>query len=302
MVKNGPPNLPYHSPAPAPELQSWLALVVGNTRLHWAEFRGDRLLAQWHTRHLTTAEVSALAGSGFAPQAWMTYQAGKEPVPAQPLGSIPVYGASVVPTQTALWSTYPQWHAIALTDIPLDSLYPTLGIDRALNLWAAGRRYGWPVLVVDAGTALTFTAGDQQALVGGAILPGITLQFQALGQQTATLPRLAPEVDEGDGQGRAPGGRRWATDTPTAIRSGIHHGILATVLDYTTAWDRDYPQGQVVITGGDGGWIYAQLQQRLGDRPAFATQPDSLSDRIHHCTALTFWGIQQYRASDRSNP
>ena len=260
-------------------------------------------MAQWHTRHLTAQEIKTLVASGFAPAFWATYQAGREPLPTRSLGPIPLYGASVVPAQSELWGTDAQWHAITLTDIPLNDLYPTLGIDRALNLWAAGSRYGWPVLVVDGGTALTFTAGDQQAIVGGAILPGISLQFKALGEQTASLPVLKPQEASGDGPlGPTPEGHRWATDTPNAIRSGICHGILATVLDYMTAWGQNYPQGPVVITGGDGAWIYDQLQQRLGDRPAFDLRPDALSNRVHHCPELTFWGIQQYRAIERSQP
>lgn len=47
------------------------------------------------------------------------------------------------------------------------------------------------ILVIDAGTALTFTAADaDQRLVGGAILPGLGLQRSSLAQKTATLPRV----------------------------------------------------------------------------------------------------------------
>lgn len=48
---------------------------------------------------------------------------------------------------------------------------------------------GWPVMVVDCGSALTFTAGDKEGkLGGGAILPGVRLQLAALGTRTAQLP------------------------------------------------------------------------------------------------------------------
>lgn len=44
-------------------------------------------------------------------------------------------------------------------------------------------------MVVDCGSALTFTAGDKQGrLGGGAILPGVRLQLVALGTRTAQLP------------------------------------------------------------------------------------------------------------------
>ena len=39
-------------------------------------------------------------------------------------------------------------------------MYPTLGIDRALALYSAGSTFRFPVLVIDAGTALRFTGAD----------------------------------------------------------------------------------------------------------------------------------------------
>jgi len=61
-------------------------------------------------------------------------------------------------SQTALWQTYPDVHVITLNQVP--PVYPTLGIDRALALWGAGETWGWPMLVIDAGTALTLTGAD----------------------------------------------------------------------------------------------------------------------------------------------
>ena len=72
---------------------------------------------------------------------------------------------------------------IGLEDIPLEGLYPSLGVDRALALWGAGATWGFPCLVIDGGTALTLTGGNGDGfLVGGAILPGLRLQLQSLGR------------------------------------------------------------------------------------------------------------------------
>lgn len=44
-------------------------------------------------------------------------------------------------------------------------------------------------MVVDCGSALTFTAADARGkLAGGAILPGVRLQLAVLGTRTAQLP------------------------------------------------------------------------------------------------------------------
>jgi len=66
-------------------------------------------------------------------------------------------GRPVVPNQRELWANYGNLRIITLKDIPLLDLYPTFGIDRALAVLGAGKKYGFPCLVIDAGTALTFT-------------------------------------------------------------------------------------------------------------------------------------------------
>ena len=59
-----------------------------------------------------------------------------------------------------------------------------------------GETGGFPMLVIDAGTALTFTGADaNQCLVGGAILPGLRLQLASLGQKTGQLPLLESKIN-----------------------------------------------------------------------------------------------------------
>lgn len=207
--------------------ETWLALMIGNSRLHWAEFSGEQQLKTWHSTH------------GIFP----------ESVPPNPL-----YFASVVPAQTRLLlNHFPQAQAITLKDIPLKNLYPTLGIDRALAVWGAGEKYGFPCLVIDGGTALTFSAaaGDRR-FMGGAILPGIGLQFRTLSKGTAELPKVNfPETLP----------TRWAMDTEGAIASGILHTVLAGIKDFIQAWQREYPQAAIALTGGDGAWLKQNLQQ-----------------------------------------
>jgi len=166
--------------------------------------------------------------------------------------------ASVVPAHTRHIQSYPALRLLTLGDIPLGQTYPTLGHDRALALWGAGCEYGWPVVVIDGGTALTLTGADGQGnLVGGAILPGLGLQWQSLGQNTAQLPRIPP----GDWADRAlilpP---RWARNPQEAIASGILYTLLAGLREFIAQWQEQYPHSPVVCTGGDSpllaqGWM-----------------------------------------------
>ncbi|HEY9861882.1 MAG TPA: type III pantothenate kinase, partial [Candidatus Obscuribacterales bacterium] len=162
----------------------------------------------------------------------------------------------------------------------LQHSYPTLGIDRALALWGAGEVYGWPVLVIDAGTALTFTGGAQRQLVGGAILPGLSLQVRALADKTAALPAIAlPETLP----------KRWANDTQGAIASGIVYMVLAGVMDFIQDWRQAFPGSAVVITGGDRTLLHQYLHQH-----------PELAAHIHIDPNLIFWGMQTCRTEPDS--
>lgn len=129
--------------------------MIGNSRLHWAWFIGETLQEAWDTEYLP-APIPPISPNPL------------KGAPSSPSPPLPLYLASVVPSQTALWQTYPDVRVITLDQIPLQGIYPTLGIDRALALWGAGETWGWPMLAIDAGTALTLTGADaNRCLVGG---------------------------------------------------------------------------------------------------------------------------------------
>lgn len=274
---------------PDPELAAqlnapWLALVVGNTRLHWGLFHQQELQGLWHTPHCTPEQAQQLIDQRFSAAGWRSLAAihpstielptALETISASTKSDLPLYCASVVPMQTALWQSYSACREVTLEDLPLPNLYPTLGIDRALNLLGAGDRFGWPILVIDAGTALTFTAGTSGQLLGGAILPGLATQFSALAQKTAALPP-APTPES-----LPP---RWAINTDDAMRSGIIYGTLATIADYVQTWRQQYTTGKVVLTGGDGAQLY-QWWCQLSPVEEIFVEP-----------ALTFWGLHCLR-------
>ncbi len=256
----------------------WLGLIIGNTRWHWGAFEGDRWLGGWHTRQLLAAEARSLLAAPLTAAAWLEVDptltlpefCGLQPMPE-------LWMASVVQAAGAWVAAYPALRRVALEQVPLGNTYPTLGIDRALALVGAGAVYGWPVLVIDCGTAMTFTAGAEQSLVGGAILPGLRSQFRALHTDTDQLPLM-----DGLSQGWP---QRWATDTTGAIASGILHTQLAGIRDFVRAWEKEYPGGTVVITGGDGQTILSGLQQQTPD----------LAQRIRLDLDLGFWGLRVCR-------
>jgi type III pantothenate kinase len=234
-------------------IQDWLILSIGNSRLHWAWFQDDRLLASWDTQHLDGTTIQWLVLSQFNFQKCKLLPAH---VTLPRWTTTPdLWIASVVPQQMLSWQQYLTVRPLKLDQIPLAGKYKTLGIDRALSLWGALTHHNGPALVIDGGTALTLTAADsRKTLIGGAILPGLQTQFKALKQSTAALPHLDAKSSLPD---------RWATTTAEAIQSGILHTVLAGLEDFILDWLQREPNSRILFTGGDGEWLYQQLEERL---------------------------------------
>jgi type III pantothenate kinase len=215
--------------------QIQIGLSIGNSRYHWAWFLDTKLQSSWDTAYLSIDRYL-----DFFPLD-LQQLISQERIS---IDRISIDLVSVVPSQTLIWQQLPHVRTIVLADIPLFNLYPTLGIDRALALFGAGEIYGYPVLVIDGGTALTITGvDDNRHLLGGAILPGLRLQSRALATGTAALPaiQLLPQLPP-----------RWSKDTPGAIASGILHTVSSGIGDFIRDWRQLYPESQIVFTGGDG--------------------------------------------------
>ncbi|HEY9696891.1 MAG TPA: pantothenate kinase [Trichocoleus sp.] len=241
----------------------WLALAIGNSRLHWGWFAEGKLQSTWDTPHLDAVEPGSIAS--------LIHTDCQLQIPLS--AHLPCYIASVVPSQTALWQQA-QAQLLSLSDVPLTGLYPTMGIDRALALWGAATKWKLPALVLDAGTAFTFTGADAEGrLVGGAISPGLQLQMRSLTEHTAALPLLNPEATLPP---------RWATSTPEAIQSGILYMVLAGVQDFIAAWITQFPDTSIVLTGGDSVLLWQCLKERSPE----------LSQRVAIDPHLIFWGMQ----------
>lgn len=114
----------------------------------------------------------------------------------------------------------------------------TLGIDRWLAIVAAYQRYLGPVLVVDAGSAITIDLiGPQGVHLGGYISPGLRLMREALWQGTAKV-----QVDRVESLNMLVPG----TCTQDAVNRGCLLAVVATIEKLAS----QYP-ASIVITGGD---------------------------------------------------
>jgi len=102
--------------------------------------------------------------------------------------------------------------------LPIENLYrkkKQLGQDRLLNAYAAAKLYKGPLIVIDAGTAITIDAvSKNNAFLGGIIFPGMNLLLSSLKEKTALLPGVKiKEAEELIG-----------TDTKSSILGGVVRG------------------------------------------------------------------------------
>lgn len=66
-----------------------------------------------------------------------------------------------------------------------------LGTDRLVNVYGGVKIYGAPLLIFDYGTALTCDFVSKKGVfLGGLIIPGPEISFNALSEQTALLPKI----------------------------------------------------------------------------------------------------------------
>ncbi len=137
---------------------------------------------------------------------------------------------------------------------PIKNAYKTpstLGQDRLAAAVEASYMYkGNNVLVIDAGTAITYELVDAQAnYLGGNISPGISMRFKALHQFTDKLPIIDRYGDLPD----------MGYNTETAIRAGVIHGVINEIRSYITSLTKTYPDIKIILTGGHTRYIESQL-------------------------------------------
>jgi type III pantothenate kinase len=140
------------------------------------------------------------------------------------------------------------------TSVPILNSYnspETLGRDRLAGVTGARQLFpGMDILVVDAGTAITYdliTAAGEY--LGGAISPGLTMRYKALNAFTGRLPLL-------DFSGDA---ALIGSDTESSLHSGVLNGILAEVEGIVKQYLSLYPALRVILTGGDHNYFDKRL-------------------------------------------
>ncbi len=118
-----------------------------------------------------------------------------------------------------------------------------VGADRIVNAVAVINLYGFPSIVIDFGTAITFDLINERGEYdGGAIFPGVKSSIEALFMKTAKLPLIELKPVKN------PVGK----NTVESIQTGIYNGFLSLINGMIDMYKNIYGQNtNIILTGGD---------------------------------------------------
>ena len=117
-----------------------------------------------------------------------------------------------------------------------------VGADRIVNAVGGIALHGYPLIIIDFGTATTFCVIDDEGRwIGGAISPGIGISAEALFQRASRLPRIELAKPE----------QVIGRNTVAGMQSGIIYGYVGLVDGIVNRIiEETGMQHKVVATGG----------------------------------------------------
>ncbi len=142
-----------------------------------------------------------------------------------------------------------------------------LGVDRWVAMIGAWAELESACVVVDAGTAVTIDAIDDDGQhLGGQILPGVRLMFEALAASTSDIPAVGGKL------AAASGLDMFGDTTSKAVQHGGWNAVAGAVdRAFTTLRSNAY-EPVVVLTGGDASRMLTALGTEPLHRPHLVLQ------------------------------
>ncbi len=134
-----------------------------------------------------------------------------------------------------------------------------LAADLITGAVGALSKYEPPIIVIDMGTATTIIALDNQgAFLGGAIIPGVKLSFNALSSGTSLLPSIS--LDEPK--------KCIGSNTVDCMKSGAVYGTAAMIDGMIDRMIEELGEpATVVATGGIAGHIIPVCKHEIALEP-----------------------------------
>ncbi|MYB34000.1 MAG: type III pantothenate kinase [Gammaproteobacteria bacterium] len=263
-----------------------ILLDIGNRRIKWAKgidmpklMSGKYTPAQqenlYHVINFATGDAASELERHFR----------AEPKPDSVWASCPG-GSDAIPEIEKVcrvcWNIQPHFVAPADYESGIKNGYldtRQLGVDRWLAMIAA-RHFipDRPMLVIDAGTAITIDFINSTGLFeGGMIIPGLMTIIESLNQR-AGLPSVDADTT----------GKEHITlqnrDTHSAIANGALHTAVSAIESAIAQYKKEFDNHlKIVITGGDAALINRISKYRITELPALPLIGLFLVTRDHDC-------------------
>lgn len=160
--------------------------------------------------------------------------------------------SSVVPNITLIYDRMVEkylkknaLHIDARLDLGMEILYENtdeVGADRICNAVAGKVKYGYPLIILDFGTATTFDCIDSSGnYVGGVICPGIESAASVLHYKAAKLPKIDLEFPD----------KIIGTSTDKSMQSGIMYGFVELINGLIDKISKEMGgKPKIIATGG----------------------------------------------------
>ena len=237
-------------PRPAPDRKAkYLLIDVSNSFTKLAFASSSRLgrAERIETKRLSLAalgkfirkqEVEQIVVSSVVPK--------KDGLIRRAAGKVPVAFVSAK-CKLGVGVDYPEPHSI--------------GADRLANAAAVAALYGYPAVVVDFGTAVTFdVVSAKRCYIGGVIAPGLEAMTNYLYKRTALLPKLTLTEPR----------RAVGRSTKGAMMSGAvfgYRGLVKEILAKISVEAFGRRKARIVATGGYARLIAARMPEIDAVRP-----------------------------------
>lgn len=235
-----------------------LLIDIGNSRLKWGVLDGGRIRRTGHItreaisdkglaaltsklpRDVSTVAASNVAGSSFATR---------------------LSGVVGMHCDCDIHFVRTEKQACGVTNSYRQPRH--MGVDRWVAMVGAWNELEAACLVVDAGTAVTIDAIDDDGQhLGGQILPGVGLMAGALTSRTSDIPDVQPRSGAA-----ASGMSMFASSTSRAVEQGSINAVVGAVERAAWTLEENGIEAEIVLTGGDASRILKSLDDEALHRP-----------------------------------
>lgn len=220
-----------------------LVVDIGNTHVVMALYREEQLLTTWriYSDQKKTSDEYAVIVERIIRQKGFKCEEVKRGVISSVVPNLTRSFQKVIHTLTSV-NPLMVSHTTA-PGIALESIPPQLGYDLLANAVAAHNK--WPnenCVIIDFGTALTFTTVSKKGfLLGAAIAPGLLTAVNSLFHNTAQIPQVSLDIPS----------KAIGRDSDEAIKSGIMFGYAGLVKELLNRIEEEVGEKLfVVATGG----------------------------------------------------